>query len=128
VWIYFVTFIPLTLVILGAWWMFDRQHTTQIDAAVTDAEINQLETEIMQKIRSRTGARVMTQWLPGLNRRGHLSSETSRSCDDDVEDGEVADFGAASRVFTKLAGLVGAVQTWRAGKGEMRNGGVVGDV
>ena len=90
--------------------MFDRQHTMQVDAAVTDAEINQLETEIMQKIRSRTGARVMTQWLPGLNRRGHLSSETSRSCGDDAEDGEVGDFGATGRMFTKLAGLVGAVR------------------
>jgi len=61
VWIYFVISIPLTVLIVGTWWSVDRRRLEQAGAEVSDEEMNRLEGRIMKAIRSRTGARVMSE-------------------------------------------------------------------
>ncbi|KAK0726002.1 hypothetical protein B0H67DRAFT_144609 [Lasiosphaeris hirsuta] len=78
VWIYFATSIPLTLLIVGAWWAFDQRHLKQANAEVSDDEMNRLENRVMKAIRTRTGARVMSEGphlvhSSELHRQDHIS-------------------------------------------------------
>ena len=59
-WIYFAVMVPLTAVIVGSWFAFDKLSQTGVDEDVTEAErrMRELEKRITQRIRARTGARV----------------------------------------------------------------------
>lgn len=61
-WIYFVVMVPLTIGVVWAWFAFDKaaqrdvgQHSDQ-----KEQRISELEKRITDRIRRRTGARVMT--------------------------------------------------------------------
>ncbi|KAK5657410.1 hypothetical protein OQA88_2980 [Cercophora sp. LCS_1] len=72
-WIYFATFIPLTMLVLGIWWMLDKHDVKKRDAEETEAEMNKLESRIMEGIRRKTGARVQSE----LHTHGHQGSGIS---------------------------------------------------
>jgi hypothetical protein len=65
-WIYFVIAVPLTAVIVGAWWMLDQRsvHGTEDDQKEAKAWIDKLESQIMTEIREKTGAHLRTMSLP----------------------------------------------------------------
>lgn len=64
IWIYFVISVPLTVIIVGAWWTVDQRRLAQAHIDVSDDEMSRLEGRIMKTIRSRTGARVMSEGAP----------------------------------------------------------------
>ncbi|KAM7198699.1 putative Mg2+ transporter-like zinc transport protein [Naviculisporaceae sp. PSN 640] len=57
---FFVIFVLLTIFILVFWWKFDKYSTAKADTKVSDNEMNELEEQIMDAIRTRTKARVNT--------------------------------------------------------------------
>ncbi|ORY71048.1 uncharacterized protein BCR38DRAFT_415789 [Pseudomassariella vexata] len=69
-WIYFVIAVPLTALIVGAWWMYDKRPDNGVDEDVNEAEkyLDRLEAQIMEGIRTKTGARVRT----GLVDNSHI--------------------------------------------------------
>jgi hypothetical protein len=61
-WIYFVIMVPLTVLIVGTWWMFDQRSVANFeeDAKEAEAHMVKLEARIMEGIRRKTGAKVVT--------------------------------------------------------------------
>jgi hypothetical protein len=57
VWIYFVVSMPLTAIILGAWWKFDR-HSNKVnkqDWHDIEAGMDIITAQAMRSVQSRTG-------------------------------------------------------------------------
>lgn len=54
--------VPLTVLIVGTWWLFDRRsaRAPDEDGAVADAHMNKLEVRVVDVIRERMKARVRT--------------------------------------------------------------------
>ncbi|KAI3337470.1 hypothetical protein HD806DRAFT_40700 [Xylariaceae sp. AK1471] len=75
-WIYFVVTIPLTLAIVGAWWVLGRRREKRYAAEDQDIEqgIERMETEILAIMRKKTMKKATT-WNSG-NRSDTVASKT----------------------------------------------------
>ncbi|KAK4167923.1 hypothetical protein QBC43DRAFT_297175 [Cladorrhinum sp. PSN259] len=62
-WIYFVLLIPVTVIVLGAWLVFDKRSKTVTDQDLEQAEyrMEDLEQRITARIRKKTGVRLGTK-------------------------------------------------------------------
>lgn len=98
IYIYFIIFIPVTIITLILWFKFDQHNTAYSDTEVSDNEMNKLEERIMEAIRDRTGARVTTGFSdirPSQARPPALLHDSSSS-----RDGGFFEFlGRISRIF-----------------------------
>jgi len=56
-WIYFVIMAPLTAIIMGSWWMFDRHSNKEVQEDDRDIQnrMRDIEAQAMRHIRVRTG-------------------------------------------------------------------------
>ena len=59
VWIYFVVSMPLTAIILGTWWRFDRhsKKANRQDWNEIEAGMNMISAQAMRSVQCRTGTR-----------------------------------------------------------------------
>ncbi|KAI1435791.1 hypothetical protein GGR50DRAFT_654880 [Xylaria sp. CBS 124048] len=69
-WIYFAITIPLTIVIVGAWWILDQMREKRYDAEDKGIEegIQRMETEILAVMRQKTMNKASTWGTNGLNK------------------------------------------------------------
>ena len=61
-WIYFVLMIPMTVLVLGFWLVFDQKsrEMTESDVDKAESRMEELESRITEKIRHRIGAKFKT--------------------------------------------------------------------
>lgn len=61
-WIYFVLMVPVTVLVLGFWLVFDKRskNVTESDVDEAKTRMQALESRITERIRDRIGARIKT--------------------------------------------------------------------
>lgn len=68
-WIYFVLMVPLTVIIVGAWWYVDQRTRPEVreDPEIAEKRLSETEARVIERLRKTTRARFRT-W--DLNQSG----------------------------------------------------------
>lgn len=61
-WVYFVAMVPLTALVVGTWWFYDKRSNKneEEDPEETDKRMRELDNRVLERMRRRTGVRVRT--------------------------------------------------------------------
>jgi hypothetical protein len=61
-WIYFALMVPLTVVIVGAWWYIDQHTKPEVreDPEVSEKRLSETEARVIDRLRKTTQARFRT--------------------------------------------------------------------
>lgn len=112
--VFFVIFVPLTIIILVFWWKFDEYSTAQADTKVSDSEMDELEEQIMDALRNRINTRVGTN--PASARLGGTGLSKEKPVSQEVSTG-------FSSFPWRMAGILSVGKFFRANRLPAENEG-----
>ncbi|KAH8194203.1 hypothetical protein TruAng_011634 [Truncatella angustata] len=61
-WIYFVILVPLTVLVVGIWWVMDRRQVTEFkeDIEAADKRLEDIEGRVIKRLREKTKTKIQT--------------------------------------------------------------------